>query len=78
MSRFAIIAAPLALTFLTSTQTLAATSTSPVYTPPAPTHVKGVCFWRAWVGHWSPLYTRQCDPGEKPFTVKDIVPGGPY
>ena len=75
MSRFAHIAAPIALSLLTATQALAVTFGTILYTPQYP-QLQLTCYTRVhFTATNSQLYSRKCDAGEKPLSVKDIYVG---
>lgn len=69
------VAAALALTALTTAQALALTTSQIAFTPQY-SQLQITCYTRV---HFSntqvQTYTRKCDSGEKPLSVKDIYVG---
>ncbi len=75
MSRFAQIAAPVALSLLATAQSFAANFGTILYTPQHP-QLQLTCYTRVhFTATNSQLYSRKCDSGEKPLSVKDIYVG---
>ena len=70
-NRIRNIAVPLALALLTTTQAFAATFGSIVYTAPKYPQLHFTCYTRVFFSSTeSRLFSRQCDAGEKPGSVK--------
>jgi len=70
-------AAPLALTILAATQALTATAATIAFTPPQLPHLSVLCFTRVLFapGTTGQTFSRRCDAGEKPGSVRTIYVG---